>query len=585
MRVLLLVVVSLLVAGCELVPQFLGHTTHKTDIGGSGGGGPLESDGCGGLGHSGPQTDAVIAPAKAPPAISGGTMAILSDGTVVAADSDRDQLHLYRVDRDIWHITLPEGSEPGRVIEGPRGTVFVALRAHSQVAVVEIESGEVALQQVCASPRGLAYEPKQSLLFAACATGELAKVWLGPAKHITTVSRPAPDLRDLMWKDGQLWATSFRSAQLWEIDPLTLRATALPSPAPQFPVNVQLKPQVAWRAVLVNGTVTMVHQLEQADQVAAPGVCSGSYGLGGSGVPTVTSAVTTLDGAGAVTNFTGGVLPVDIAVASNGRVALVSAGTKEVVFPGPNGSFTPLALPEQPVSLAFQPNGELWVFSREPASFTVINESNVVTRRISLSPRSAFSTGHELFHQSTANLIACASCHPEAGEDGHVWALPEGTFKTPSLRGGLSGTEPFHWAGEETDMPVLLSDIFVARMNGAPQSAERTGALLSWLDAQPVRAAPSDLDAAAVARGAATFASAGCAACHSGKVGSNNASVDVGSGGVFQVPRLVELAYRAPFMHDGRAATLEDRFTTLGGAEHAVAPSQLADLVAYLQTR
>lgn len=585
MRVLLLMVVSLLAAGCEFAPQFLGHTTPRPDIGGSGGGGPIESDGCGGIARAGPQTDAVVAPAKAPPPISGGTMAILSDGTVVAADSDRDQLHLYRFDRDVWHIALPEGSEPGRVIEGPNGTVFVALRAHSQVAVVAVESGDFTLQQVCASPRGLAYDSKQSLLFAACATGELAKVWLGPAKHITTSSRPAPDLRDLMWKDGRLWATSFRSAELWEIDPLTMHATALVSPAPQFPANIQLKPQVAWRAVMANGTVTMVHQLEQVDRIAAPGMCSSSYGSGGIGIPTITSAVTTLDGTGAETNFTGGVLPVDIAVASNGRVALVSAGTKEVVFPGPNGSFTPLPLPEQPVSLAFRPNGELWVFSREPASFTVINESNVVTRRISLSTQSALSTGHELFHQSTPNFIACASCHPEAGEDGHVWALPEGTFKTPSLRGGLSGTEPFHWAGEERDMPLLLSDIFVSRMNGAPQSAERTDALLAWLDDQPARAAPSDLDPDAVARGAQTFVSAGCASCHSGKVGTNNASVDVGSGGVFQVPRLVELAYRAPFMHDGRAATLEDRFTTLGGVEHAVDRARLADLVAYLETR
>jgi mono/diheme cytochrome c family protein len=124
-----------------------------------------------------------------------------------------------------------------------------------------------------------------------------------------------------------------------------------------------------------------------------------------------------------------------------------------------------------------------------------------------------------------------------------------------------------------------------------PQDEKHTGALLKWVDAQPALPAPSQLDAVAVQRGEALFTgAAGCASCHSGPQGTNNANATVGTGESLQVPRLVELAYRAPFFHDGRVPTLAARFTDLGGGEQHGHTSQLsaqevADLVSYLKSR
>jgi hypothetical protein len=69
---------------------------------------------------------------------------------------------------------------------------------------------------------------------------------------------------------------------------------------------------------------------------------------------------------------------------------------------------------------------------------------------------------------------------------------------------------------------------------------------------------------------------------------TNNASMDVGTGGPFQVPSLLGVGWRAPFLHDGRAATLRDRFGPSGGGNrHGVTsrltPSQIDDLIAYLE--
>ena len=92
------------------------------------------------------------------------------------------------------------------------------------------------------------------------------------------------------------------------------------------------------------------------------------------------------------------------------------------------------------------------------------------------------------------------------------------------------------------------------------------------MNAQPALAAPAPVDPAAVAQGAAIFndPTVGCTACHSGPQLSTHALVDVGTGGTFKVPSLIAVGYRAPYLHDGCAATLQDRFgpTCGGGNSH-----------------
>jgi cytochrome c peroxidase len=128
-------------------------------------------------------------------------------------------------------------------------------------------------------------------------------------------------------------------------------------------------------------------------------------------------------------------------------------------------------------------------------------------------------------------------------------------------------------------------------MGGVPLADDQVAALGAWIDAVPTipRSPPSD--AAAVARGAVLFArdDVGCAGCHSGPRFTNNATVSVGTGRAFQVPSLVGVGARAPYMHDGCAPTLRDRFGPCGGGDSHGHTSQLGsadldDLVAYLNS-
>jgi mono/diheme cytochrome c family protein len=249
-----------------------------------------------------------------------------------------------------------------------------------------------------------------------------------------------------------------------------------------------------------------------------------------------------------------------------------------------------MSVPGQPTAVAYTSDGALVVQSREPASLLLMTSTGFTT--IALGGNSVLDTGHELFHRDAGAGIACASCHGEAGDDGHVWHFSDsGARRTQQVNVGLGGTEPFHWSGDMKDLPMLVDRVFVGRMGGVSQSPARVDALSRWLFAQhPPERIRAANDKAAL-RGKALFESAdvGCASCHNGAKLTDNKTVDVGTGGLFQVPSLIGVGYRAPFIHTGCAKTLRDRFDpACGGDKHGntkdLSDKQIDDLTAYLET-
>lgn len=240
------------------------------------------------------------------------------------------------------------------------------------------------------------------------------------------------------------------------------------------------------------------------------------------------------------------------------------------------------------IAAAFDKDDRLVVQARQPAALHIAGNSI-----IPLSTVNRESVGHHLFHSGTRSQVACASCHPEGGEDGRTWTFEViGLRRTQTVRGGILGTEPFHWDGDMSSFSHLASEVFLKRMGGPlrPASAGDIDDMARWLDKQPAfpRAAA---DPDAVSRGRAIFqdAAVGCASCHAGAKLTSNQPADVGTGGRFQVPTLLGIAHRAPFMHTGCAATLRDRFDACGGGDRHgktshLGEAELRDLVTYLET-
>jgi Cytochrome c len=251
-------------------------------------------------------------------------------------------------------------------------------------------------------------------------------------------------------------------------------------------------------------------------------------------------------------------------------------------------------VPGQATAVAYTATGTLVVQSREPALVTLI-PNGAQPRVIDLQGDTLTDTGHELFHRDAGGGIACASCHAEGAEDGHTWNFTgQGVRRTQALHVGLAGTAPFHWAGDESDINVLMEDVFVGRMGGVHQSEQRVGSLTKFLFALKPPTASRDPSDPAAMRGKALFESAaiGCTSCHTGAKLTDNKSYDVGtsSGAKLQVPSLRGVGYRAPFIHTGCATTLRDRFDPAcgGGAKHGntadLSQPQIDDLVAFLET-
>jgi len=232
------------------------------------------------------------------------------------------------------------------------------------------------------------------------------------------------------------------------------------------------------------------------------------------------------------------------------------------------------------------PSGE-WVYQgREPA--IVVRDGDVVT---TLPTSSVADDGHAFFHQSPGVAIACASCHPEGGDDGHTWRfVGVGPRRTQTLRGPILDSAPFHWAGDVPSFSSLARSRVEDQMGGPQMHGMFVAGMARFVESIPHLPLAVVEDPDAVERGAALFASdeVGCTDCHRGPSLSDDRTVDVGTGRPFQTPGLRGLRYRAPFMHDGCADTLHDVFYACrtdrhGDVDH-LSSDEIGDLVAFLET-
>jgi hypothetical protein len=247
----------------------------------------------------------------------------------------------------------------------------------------------------------------------------------------------------------------------------------------------------------------------------------------------------------------------------------------------------------EPVALGYTSDDTLLVQTREPAQLvtpmTSLYGNQTYTPTVSLSA-TEHDSGFTMFHEPTSSNIACMSCHPEGGDDGHTWHFDLGFRRTQSIRGGILGTAPFHWSGDQANMSVLSHDVFSERMGGGTMTEAQTTVLGTWVNRIPQLPTRSTLDMAAVSRGQAVFTKADCQSCHSGAAFTNNENKDVGTGEKFQVPSLLGVAAHGPFMHDGCAPDLMSRFTNTqcGGSNHGkvsgLTASELSDLVSYVES-
>ncbi len=226
--------------------------------------------------------------------------------------------------------------------------------------------------------------------------------------------------------------------------------------------------------------------------------------------------------------------------------------------------------------------------------------------------------GERIFHSAEVTYgrqFSCHSCHPDGGIDGLTYDIePDGLGINPvdnrTLR-GINDTAPFKWTGKNPSLKRQCGArlaAFFTRID--PFSAEQSAALdryIVTIPRPPNRFRDSEQLSAAQRRGKRIFErthdNSGneippinrCNFCHTPPYFTNREIFDVGSASWidthsrFDVPHLNNIYATPPYLHDGRASSLEEIWTVFNpddthGVTNDLTKDELNDLIEYLKT-
>ena len=207
-------------------------------------------------------------------------------------------------------------------------------------------------------------------------------------------------------------------------------------------------------------------------------------------------------------------------------------------------------------------------------------------------PEPRMELGRRLFHEASPRISrdgrSCVSCHPAGRQDGEVWSSPTGPRQTPMLAGRLDGTEPFGWDGAAATLHAHVTET-IQRLGGTGLPEGELDALTAYVRSMPGPSQAPSASPAVVARGRELFESdeTGCASCHRADRGYTNEHAHVILEVSANAPSLRYVGGTAPYMHDGRFATLEqvlDATDGVMGHTAHLAPEDRTALLAFVRT-
>lgn len=277
-----------------------------------------------------------------------------------------------------------------------------------------------------------------------------------------------------------------------------------------------------------------------------------------------------------------------------------------------------------PQSLAIGSQGNrLFVGNRLDDTVSVID---VATERVvdtwdlcDFIPGNRLARGEKLFHSAKRAFqqqFSCASCHPEGGVDGLQYDLePDGIgqniIDNRNMR-AVRGTGPFKWNGKNLDLATqcgMRTAKWITRTGWltSRQVATLTDYIRSIPAAFNPHRSPDGRLTRAQRRGKKVFERTTlndgtplperdrCDFCHPGPYFTDGRKFDVGTMGQrdtdseFDSAHLINIFDSPPYLHDGRAPTLEEIWTVFNlddkhGVSRDWTKQQLNDLMEYLKS-
>lgn len=310
----------------------------------------------------------------------------------------------------------------------------------------------------------------------------------------------------------------------------------------------------------------------------------------------------------------------DIVLDAQARKAWVSLAGRDVVtritiHDRTRDAIWPISQVETPVGanprgLCMTPDGkEVWAANHLGNSLSVLDAASMrVLKTIDLGRASRVDPtieGQYLFNHAGMTRLqrfSCNSCHPDGTADGLTWSFAhvrDGLSRrnTRDLRGGIEKTAPFRWSGFDEHLSEFVESEVTGLLGGPRPSTRQVEALIGAVSSfklppNPHRAPDQQFTAFAKSGRALFEDKAGCSGCHTGPLrggsGRKRWVGTTGNGRTVDVPHLVGVYDSAPYLHDGRAATLEEVFGKYNprqahGNAHKLTAEELAALLRYVR--
>lgn len=292
-------------------------------------------------------------------------------------------------------------------------------------------------------------------------------------------------------------------------------------------------------------------------------------------------------------------------VLKNDRRTTPTLGDPPDLLPlGHNLRLEALEVGRSPVDALFDPSGQTAVTADAMSdTLTVVTVSDLTVRAtIPLGrgqvARTPAQRGEAAFMDGRLALdrwMTCASCHPGGHTNGlNFDTLSDGDYgaakNTPSLL-GVGSTAPYAWTARFAELPAQVHQSLQSSLKG-PSAEDRTVEDLTAYLASLVPPTPRlAADDPAVLRGSKVFEARRCESCHKPPLytstGVKDVGLDDGAGGhrAFNPPSLLGVGSSAPYLHDGRAATLDDVLENHpAGYKTPLAPGERTDLKSFLDS-
>jgi YVTN family beta-propeller protein len=525
---------------------------------------------------------------------SGGTqptgLALAMDGrTLAVANSFSGSLGILDLEKRTLRTTVPLPGGPHEVVITTGGQAFVTVSQLDEVAVVDLAAAKVverislgvkpgpmpparpARVPVARRPRALALTPDgTTLLCANMSGGSLSVIDVTSRKELVCVPMPVVNIRGMgVSPDGKV---AFLSAQQPHNEQPTAQSETMWS-------NVLCEVSLA-------GAESRFGRLVVLDQAGR-----------GAADPTGVT-VAGLDG------------PVYVALAGTHEVAVVPFSKPGVTTETATAAIPRVPVGANPRAVTLRPGmGEVWVANHLGNSLSVLKEGEKPGGRVfPLDPPARTDRrlkGRFLFtsaHLTRGMGFTCNTCHTDGNTDGISWKfahVPDRVERRNSrnLRGAVLLTAPYGWAAREEDFEEFVNDEVEGLLRSRRLAHGDLHALWDLvnelpLPPNPYRSPDGSMTPAAL-RGRALFTGkADCASCHGGgQYGGTAKGAWVGTtpkGVTVDVPHLTGAYDSAPYLHDGRAETLEKLFTEhnrdrLHGKAHLLSSAELQDLIQFLR--